>query len=108
MRSSCSAPESPALRIKGGRRGGAVAPNTRLSNLNPSLQEKLARLGIHRDFDLVLHLPLRYEDETRVTPIANAPPGLPVQVEGTVRSTEIVYRPKRQLISRIEDFTGEL
>jgi len=58
--------------------------------------------------DLVLHLPLRYEDETRVTPIANAPPGLAVQVEGTVRSTEIVYRPKRQLVSRIEDSTGEL
>ena len=69
---------------------------------------KLSKLGIRREFDLVLHLPLRYEDETRVTPIANAPPALPVQVEGTVRSTEIVYRPKRQLISRIEDSTGEL
>jgi len=56
----------------------------------------------------VLHLPLRYEDETRLTPIANAPSGLPVQVEGTVRSTEIVYRPRRQLVSRIEDSTGEL
>ncbi|HKC53396.1 MAG TPA: ATP-dependent DNA helicase RecG [Burkholderiales bacterium] len=69
---------------------------------------KLNKLGIRREFDLVLHLPLRYEDETRVTPIANAPPGLPVQVEGTVRSTEIVYRPRRQLVSRIEDSTGEL
>ena len=69
---------------------------------------KLSNLGIRREFDLVLHLPLRYEDETRVTPIVNAPPALPVQVEGTVRSTEIVYRPKRQLISRIEDSTGEL
>jgi len=69
---------------------------------------KLGKLGIRREFDLVLHLPLRYEDETRITPIANAPPGLPVQVEGTVRSTEIVYRPRRQLVSRIEDSTGEL
>jgi ATP-dependent DNA helicase RecG len=69
---------------------------------------KLSKLGIRREFDLVLHLPLRYEDETRVTPITNAPPGLPVQVEGTVRSTEIVYRPRRQLVSRIEDSTGEL
>jgi ATP-dependent DNA helicase RecG len=57
---------------------------------------------------LALHLPLRYEDETRITPIAGAPPGLPVQVQGTVRSTEIVYRPRRQLISRIEDSAGEL
>jgi ATP-dependent DNA helicase RecG len=91
-----------------GRRGDAVALDTRLSALNPSLQEKLARIGIHREFDLVLHLPLRYEDETCVTPIASAPPGLPVQVEGTVRSTEVVYRPRRQLVSRIEDSTGEL
>jgi ATP-dependent DNA helicase RecG len=90
------------------RRGDAVALDTGLSALNPLLQEKLARLGIHRDFDLVLHLPLRYEDETRITPIASAPSGLPVQVEGTVRSAEIAYRPRRQLISRIEDSTGEL
>jgi len=90
------------------RSGDAIALDTRLSALNPSLREKLARIGIHRDFDLVLHLPLRYEDETRVTSIANASPGLRAQVEGTVRSTEIAYRPRRQLISRIEDPTGEL
>jgi len=108
--------ESPALRVKSrdrrkpsfGRRGRAVAFDTRLSALNPSLQEKLARIGIHREFDLVLHLPLRYEDETRITSIASTSAGLPVQVEGTVGSTEIAYRPRRQLISRIEDSTGEL
>ncbi len=88
--------------------------NTRSSIHNPrsprsrTVAAKLAKLGIRREFDLVLHLPLRYEDETRVTPIANAPPGQPVQVEGTVRSTEVVYRPRRQLVSRIEDATGEL
>jgi ATP-dependent DNA helicase RecG len=91
-----------------GRRGDAAALNSRLPTLNPAIQAKLARLGIRRDLDLVLHLPLRYEDETRITPIAGAPPGLPVQVEGTVRSTEIVYRPRRQLVSRIEDPTGEI
>lgn len=69
---------------------------------------RLTKLGISGDFDLVLHLPLRYEDETRLTPISDAAPGTAVQVEGRVRSTEIVYRPKRQLISRIEDPTGEL
>jgi ATP-dependent DNA helicase RecG len=79
-----------------------------LSGLRPSVQAKLAKLGIHRDLDLVLHLPLRYEDETAITSIARAPSGSPVQVEGTVRSTEIVYRPRRQLVSRIEDASGEL
>jgi len=79
-----------------------------LSNLKPSVQAKLAKLGIRRDFDLVLHLPLRYEDETGITAIASALSGSAVQVEGTVRSTEIVYRPRRQLASRIEDSSGEL
>jgi len=79
-----------------------------LSSLKPSVQAKLAKLGIRRDFDLVLHLPLRHEDETRITAIASALSGSPVQVEGTVRSTEIVYRPRRQLVSRVEDSSGEL
>jgi ATP-dependent DNA helicase RecG len=73
-----------------------------------SAAKRLERLGIRREFDLVLHLPLRYEDETRITPIAGAPGGIPVQIEGTVRSTEIAYRPRRQLVSRIADDTGEV
>ncbi|HLQ02867.1 MAG TPA: ATP-dependent DNA helicase RecG [Burkholderiales bacterium] len=100
--------KSPDEREPSFGRGDAVASSSRLSTLSSPIQAKLARLGIHRDFDLVIHLPLRYEDETRITSIASAPPGLPVQVEGTVRSTEIAYRPRRQLISRIEDPTGEL
>jgi ATP-dependent DNA helicase RecG len=70
--------------------------------------KQLERLGVHRDFDLILHLPLRYEDETRITRIADAPAETPVQVEGRVVSTEIVYRPKRQLLCRIRDESGEL
>jgi ATP-dependent DNA helicase RecG len=78
------------------------------STREAALRAKLERLGIRRDFDLVLHLPLRYEDETRITPIASVRADSPAQVEGTVRSTEIVYRPRRQLISRIGDSTGEV
>ena len=73
-----------------------------------SLQTQLERLGIRRDFDLILHLPLRYEDETRISPVASLNPDSPAQVQGTVRSTEVVYRPRRQLISRIEDPSGEV
>ncbi|MCC7182465.1 MAG: ATP-dependent DNA helicase RecG [Rhodocyclaceae bacterium] len=72
------------------------------------LAAKLAKLGIRREFDLVLHLPLRYEDETRLTPIAETPRGAPVQVEGAVVDTQIVYRPRRQLLCRIRDQSGEL
>ena len=56
----------------------------------------------------MLHLPLRYEDETRVTPIASALPGSAVQVEGAVVETKIVFRPRRQLVCRIRDASGEM
>ena len=58
---------------------------------------KLAKLGLRSRFDLVLHLPLRYEDETALTPVEAAPPGKPVQVQAKVQSAKIVFRPKRQL-----------
>ncbi|TSA13662.1 MAG: ATP-dependent DNA helicase RecG [Betaproteobacteria bacterium] len=74
----------------------------------PSLKAKLEKLGIRSQFDLVLHLPLRYEDETRLTAIADAHEGVPVQVEGTVIDSKIAYRPRRQLVCTIEDDSGPL
>jgi len=72
------------------------------------LRGRLARLGLRRDFDFVLHLPLRYEDETRVVPIGAAPPDKPVQIEATVLDGKIVFRPRRQFLVRVADATGEL
>jgi ATP-dependent DNA helicase RecG len=73
-----------------------------------SLKAKLARLGLHTDFDLVLHLPLRYEDETHVTPIAEARHGMPVLVEGDIVSSEVAFRPRRQLVLKVRDESGLL
>lgn len=70
--------------------------------------EKLKTLGLHTQADLVLHLPLRFEDETRLTPLAATMPGESAQFEVTVASCEIAYRPKRQLVCRVEDHSGEL
>ena len=67
------------------------------------LADQLARLSITRDADLVLHLPLRYEDHTRVVPLASLQPGLAVQTEGVVVNTEIQYRPRRQLVCVVAD-----
>ncbi|MGN2390945.1 ATP-dependent DNA helicase RecG [Pelomicrobium sp. G1] len=78
------------------------------AELSPAIAGRLARLGIQTPFDLALHLPLRYEDETRIVPIAEARDGAPVQVEGVVVSNEIVYRPRRQLVVRVSDGSGEL
>src|SRR3954467_7048126 len=83
-------------------------PTVAVKHAKSDLSAKLAKLGVNREFDLVLHLPLRYEDETRVTPIAEAPPEAPVQVQGSVVETSIVYRPRRQLLCRIADSTGTL
>ena len=68
-----------------------------------TLADKLARLGIAREEDLVLHLPLRYEDLTRVVPLARVKVGDTVQTEGVVAHVDIAYRPRRQLVARIEE-----
>ena len=69
---------------------------------------RLARLGLRTDWDYLLHLPLRYEDETRITPIAELPPGIEAQAEGVIESCEVVFRGRRQLQARLRDDSGEL
>ena len=71
-------------------------------------QKAMEKLGLVRDIDLALHLPLRYEDETRITPIASLRDGDNAQVEGIVRECEIQFRPRRQLVVKIDDGTEEL
>ena len=71
-------------------------------------QRAMEKLGLRRDIDLALHLPLRYEDETRLTPIADTHDGEPVQVEGIVRDARVEQRARRQLVVRITDGSGEL
>lgn len=71
-------------------------------------QKAMHRLGLVRDTDLALHLPLRYEDETVVTPLRQARDGQTVQVEGEVRDNRIEVRGRRQLIVKLHDGTGEV
>ena len=67
------------------------------------LQKAIAKLGLHRDIDLALHLPLRYEDETRLTKLRDAREGDTVQIEGVVTKSEVTYRPRRQLLVTVDD-----
>ncbi|CAD6558414.1 ATP-dependent DNA helicase RecG [Paraburkholderia metrosideri] len=69
--------------------------------------DKLAKLGLTRDIDLVLHLPMRYEDETSLTPIGHLLPGGISQTEGVVFDNEIAYRPRRQLLVKLHDDAGD-
>ncbi|MBU0690093.1 MAG: ATP-dependent DNA helicase RecG [Gammaproteobacteria bacterium] len=74
----------------------------------PATLAKLAKIGIHHRADLLLHLPLRYEDETHITPIAQALPGETVQVQGEVTHCEVMFRPRRTLVCRIQQGDDEL
>ena len=73
-----------------------------------SRQSKLAKLGLRTDWDFLLHLPLRYVDETRITPIAELAVGVEAQVEAEVIRCDVVFRGRRQLIATVRDDTGEL
>ncbi len=84
----------------------SAGPHSSLQFATPAVADKLLHLGIVRLSDLVLHLPLRYEDETRITPIHEALSGDTVQIEGTVVKTEVKFRPGRQLVSEVNDGSG--
>jgi ATP-dependent DNA helicase RecG len=66
-------------------------------------QKAMRKLGLVRDIDLALHLPLRYEDETRIVRLRDARDGEVVQVEGVVTQQHIQYRPRRQLLVTLDD-----
>jgi ATP-dependent DNA helicase RecG len=61
------------------------------------------KLGLASAEALTLHLPLRYEDETRLTRLRDARPGLPVLVEGIVTQAEVMFRPRRQLLATLTE-----
>ena len=93
---------------------GARAPTpdavavTALRGVGPQLAARLERLGIRTVQDLLFHLPLRYEDRTRVVPIGALRAGAAAVVEGEVELTEIGRGRRRALLCRIGDGTGSL
>ncbi|NBS47150.1 MAG: ATP-dependent DNA helicase RecG [Betaproteobacteria bacterium] len=68
-----------------------------------AMQKALHKLGLQRDIDLALHLPLRYEDETRITALRDARDGDTVQIEATVTDSRVQHGPRRQLIVTVDD-----
>jgi ATP-dependent DNA helicase RecG len=63
-----------------------------------ALAQRLEKLGLRAREDFLLHLPLRYEDETALAPPGEAPPATPVYLEARVVRAELAYRPRRQLV----------
>ncbi len=83
-------------------------PVTSLRGVGPALAETLGRLGLHTVQDLLFHLPLRYEDRTRVVPIGALRPGDRAVIEAEVQLAEVVFRRRRALLCRVSDGSGSL
>jgi len=86
----------------------ALLPVTSLKGVGPKLAEKLKRLGLHTVQDVLFHLPLRYQDRTRVLPMGGLRPGMEAVVEGEIELADVVFRGRRSLICRVSDGTGHL
>ena len=79
-----------------------------LKGVGPRVAERLARIQIHTIQDLLFHLPIRYQDRTRIRAIAALRPGDETVVIGTVEHTEVVYRKRRMLLVSVDDGTGSV
>ncbi len=66
-------------------------------------QKALRKMGLLRPVDLALHLPFRYEDETRLVKLTDARDGDLVQIEAVVKSCQVVFKPRRQLQAVVDD-----
>ncbi len=97
-----SAPSSkPTAKTKAHTAAKAAPPVA--SPVTTSVTQKLAAIGLRGDWDFALHLPIRYEDETRITRIRDALPGVACQFEAEIIHNEITYRPRRQLVVQAQD-----
>ncbi|MGA4633360.1 ATP-dependent DNA helicase RecG [Pseudomonas solani] len=86
----------------------AQVPVTVLKGVGDALAEKLAKVGLENLQDILFHLPLRYQDRTRVVPIGALRPGQDAVVEGTVTGADVVMGKRRSLLVRLHDGTGAL
>ena len=84
------------------------APLTALKGVGAALAEKFARVGLENLQDILFHLPLRYQDRTRVTPIGALRPGQDAVIEGVVAGADIVMGRRRSLLVRLQDGSGTL
>lgn len=77
-----------------------------LTGVGDKLAEKLARLGIFQVENLLFHLPFRYEDRTRISPVGSLQAFQSAQIEGEVLAADIVLGRRRSLMVKVSDKTG--
>jgi ATP-dependent DNA helicase RecG len=106
-------PQGPARKAKPARASTAARAPAKKKPSDTSTdksgpQRAMEKLGLIRPIDFALHLPMRYEDETKIVPIASLHDGSTAQVEGVVRDCQVQIRGRRQLVVRLHDDSDDL
>ncbi|KOO02869.1 ATP-dependent DNA helicase RecG [Vibrio nereis] len=86
----------------------SAIPLTSLSGVGAKVAEKLAKVGLNSVQDLLFHLPLRYEDRTRIYPIIKLHAGLWAAVQGKVMSVDTIFGKRKMLAVKISDGNGTI
>jgi len=86
----------------------SLVPVTALKGVGEALAGKLARLGLGTLQDLLFHLPLRYQDRTRISPMGSLYPAQDAVIEGQILSCELIQGRRRSLLIRLQDGSGRL
>jgi ATP-dependent DNA helicase RecG len=87
---------------------GLSQPVSSLSGVGPKVAEKLEKIGIQQVQDLLFHLPLRYQDRTRLMPMGALRPQQEVLIEGTIQLSQIRFGRRRALLVHVSDGTGSI
>ncbi len=88
--------------------GPESEPLANLRGVRSAMAQRLARLGLTTVEDLLFHLPLRYEDRTRIVAVGGLQAGHSALVEATVDAADVAFRGRRQLLVHVSDGTGKL
>jgi len=86
----------------------AHTPVTSLKGVGPGMAKKLEKINLHTLQDLLFHLPLRYEDRTRITTIRDLLPGTHTNIVGEITDNQIITGKKRMLVVSLNDGTGTI
>ncbi|MDA8362959.1 MAG: ATP-dependent DNA helicase RecG [Gammaproteobacteria bacterium] len=85
-----------------------LQPVSTLRGVGPKIAEKLGRLGLRTVQDVLFHLPFRYQDRTRLTPIGSLRAGQEAMFCGNIELADVVYRGRRNLLCRVADGSGSI
>ena len=98
----------PRMKQNEGLDNLARTPVTVLKGVGPGMAAKLKKIGLNTLQDLLFHLPLRYEDRTRISTVRDLIPGTHTNIIGEVTNSQIVLGKRRMLVVTLNDGTGTI